>query len=117
MENISTFPQDEMKDSQSLSILHQKCSLWLEQIRSGSAILEDFIIWFREQIPWLIKEVEPLWKQRDDYLKFARSINKQTALLKSLYALLARRELDRSNRAYKATDGVLDLGEQIARHL
>lgn len=117
MENISIFPQDETKNSQSLSVLRQKCSLWLEQIRSGSATPEDFIIWFRERIPWLIEEVESLRKRRDDYSKLARSIDKQTALLENLYALLARREPDRSNSDYKTTDGILDLGEQIARHL
>jgi hypothetical protein len=98
MENISTFPQDETKNSQSLSVLRQKRSLWLEQIRSGSATPEDLIIWFRERIPWLIEEVESLRKRRDDYTKIARSIDKQTALLESLYALIARREPDRSKQ-------------------
>jgi hypothetical protein len=117
MENISSFIHDKTKNSQSLSVLRQKCSLWLEQIGNGRATPEDFIIWFRERIPWLIDEVEFLRKQRDDYSKLARSIDKQTILLESLYTLLARRQPDRSNSAYEATDGVLDLGEQIARHL
>jgi len=117
MENIGSFRSDKTKNSQSLNVLRQKCSLWLEQIGSGNATPEDFIIWFRERIPWLIDEIEFLREQRGDYSKLASLIDKQTAILESLQRILVRKESDKSNGAYGATDGIPDLGEQIAKHL
>lgn len=65
-------------------VIRHKCSLWLEQIKNGNAKPEDFIIWFRERIPWLIDQLEDLRRQQRDFSKLEETMIRHTAILERL---------------------------------
>jgi len=65
-------------------ILRHKCYMWLEQIRNGNAKPEDFIIWFRERIPWLIDQLDDLKRQHRDFSKLEDTMVRHTAILERL---------------------------------
>lgn len=66
------------------SVIRHKCSFWLEQIRSGNAKPEDFIIWFRERIPWLIDQLENIRRQHRDFSILEETMNRHTEILERL---------------------------------
>lgn len=75
---------NQTENRHSTSVLRARCAFWLNQIQNGNPEPENFIIWFRERIPWLIDELEACKKLTEKIVKLEECMRRHTAILETL---------------------------------